>query len=220
MKIVTKIHILRHIVANNKYQGIMKKIFTTIAVTGLIFMAIDSFAQTTAPEGSANSEKGSVMVIDGQASEVTDNAGQNGTFINGTMTPDELMAKYKGVKNADHLTVDGFLLKLGKLALKMEGELPKEAVDAIKKIQILTLDDCGYSVKSQFRAEVEQVFAAYSLIMDVNDDDDNIKIYVRSIDENSFEDFVVYESDDCSLIVMTGRFTRDALSGMIDGHMD
>ncbi len=218
MKIVTKIHILRHIVANNKYQGIMKKILTTIAVTGLMFMAMDSSAQTTAQEGSANREKENVMVIDGRDSAGT--AGQNGTFINGTMTPDELMAKYKGVKNADHLTVDGFLLKLGKLALKMEGELPKEAVDAIKKIQILTLDDCGYSVKSQFRAEVEQVFAAYSLIIDVNDDDDNVKMYVRSIDENSFEDFVVYESDDCSLIVLEGRFTRDALSGMIDGSMD
>ncbi len=48
MKIVTKIHILRHIVANNKYQRIMKKILTTIAVTGLMFMAMDSSAQTTA----------------------------------------------------------------------------------------------------------------------------------------------------------------------------
>lgn len=218
MKIVTKIHILRHIVANNKHQGIMKKILTTIAVTGLMFLAMDSSAQTTTQEGSANRGKGNVMVIDGRASAGT--AGQNSTFVRGTMTPDELMTKYKGVKNADHLTVDGFLLKLGKLALKMEGELPKEAVDAIKKIQILTLDDCGYSVKSQFRAEVEQVFAAYSLMMDVNDDDDNVKMYVRSIDENSFEDFVVYESDDCSLIVMEGRFTRDALSGMIDGSMD
>ena len=136
------------------------------------------------------------------------------------LTLKQVVRKYKEYKKADYMKIDGFLLSIAKAGMKADDEMPAEAVDALKSMILLSLDDCKFEIKQAFRGEMADALAGCEMILEANDEEDNVGIYVGRMDENYFEDFIIYESDDCDLMIMQGKFPISALQRMIDENKD
>ena len=136
------------------------------------------------------------------------------------LTLKQVVRKYKEYKKADYMKIDGFLLSIAKAGMKADDEMPAEAVDALKSMILLSLDDCKFEIKQAFRREMADALAGCEMILEARDEEDNVGIYVGRMDENHFEDFIIYESDDCDLMIMQGKFPISALQRMIDENKD
>ena len=185
----------------------MKKIYAIIAAAMLITVpALSASAQTDAASGASMEQRDGKNAANVKPAE--------------TLSLKQVIKKYKNVKKVDYLKVDGFLLTVAKAGMKADDEMPAEAVDALKCIHIISLDDSSSELRHSFRTDMAAALSGSEMILEAQDEDDKIGIYVGKMDGQYFEDFIVYESDDCDLIVMQGKFPLSALQRMVNEHMD
>ena len=185
----------------------MKKIYAIIAAAMLIAVpALSASAQTDAASGASMEQRDGKNAANVKPAE--------------TLSLKQVIKKYKNVKKVDYLKVDGFLLTVAKAGMKADDEMPAEAVDALKCIHILSLDDSSSELRHSFRTDMAAALSGSEMILEAQDEEDKIGIYVGKMDGQYFEDFIVYESDDCDLIVMQGKFPLSALQRMVNEHMD
>ena len=185
----------------------MKKIYAIIAAAMLIAVpALSASAQTDAASGASMEQRDGKNAANVKPAE--------------TLSLKQVIKKYKNVKKVDYLKVDGFLLTVAKAGMKADDEMPAEAVDALKCIHIISLDDSSSELRHSFRTDMAAALSGSEMILEAQDEEDKIGIYVGKMDGQYFEDFIVYESDDCDLIVMQGKFPLSALQRMVNEHMD
>lgn len=185
----------------------MKKIYAIIAAAMLITVpALSASAQTDAVSGASMEQRDGKNAANVKPAE--------------TLSLKQVIKKYKKVKKVDYLKVDGFLLTVAKAGMKADDEMPAEAVDALKCIHIISLDDSSSELRHSFRTDMAAALSGSEMILEAQDEEDKIGIYVGKMDGQYFEDFIVYESDDCDLIVMQGKFPLSALQRMVNEHMD
>ena len=185
----------------------MKKIYAIIAAAMMITVpALSASAQTDAASGASMEQRDGKNASNVKPAE--------------TLSLKQVIKKYKNVKKVDYLKVDGFLLTVAKAGMKADDEMPAEAVDALKCIHILSLDDSSSELRHSFRTDMAAALSGSEMILEAQDEEDKIEIYVGKMDGQYFEDFIVYESDDCDLIVMQGKFPLSALQRMVNEHMD
>lgn len=185
----------------------MKKIYAIIAAAMLITVpALSASAQTDAASGASMEQRDGKNAANVKPAE--------------TLSLKQVIKKYKNVKKVDYLKVDGFLLTVAKAGMKADDEMPAEAVDALKCIHILSLDDSSSELRHSFRTDMAAALSGSEMILEAQDEEDKVGIYVGKMDGQYFEDFIVYESDDCDLIVMQGKFPLSALQRMVNEHMD
>ena len=185
----------------------MKKIYAIIAAAMLITVpALSASAQTDAASGASMEQRDGKNAANVKPVE--------------TLSLKQVIKKYKNVKKVDYLKVDGFLLTVAKAGMKADDEMPAEAVDALKCIHIISLDDSSSELRHSFRTDMAAALSGSEMILEAQDEEDKIEIYVGKMDGQYFEDFIVYESDDCDLIVMQGKFPLSALQRMVNEHMD
>lgn len=185
----------------------MKKIHAIIAAAMLITVpALSASAQTDAASGASMEQRDGKNAANVKPAE--------------TLSLKQVIKKYKNVKKVDYLKVDGFLLTVAKAGMKADDEMPAEAVDALKCIHIISLDDSSSELRHSFRTDMAAALSGSEMILEAQDEEDKIGIYVGKMDGQYFEDFIVYESDDCDLIVMQGKFPLSALQRMVNEHMD
>ena len=185
----------------------MKKIYAIIAAAMLITVpALSASAQTDAASGASMEQRDGKNASNVKPAE--------------TLSLKQVIKKYKNVKKVDYLKVDGFLLTVAKAGMKADDEMPAEAVDALKCIHIISLDDSSSELRHSFRTDMAAALSGSEMILEAQDEEDKIGIYVGKMDGQYFEDFIVYESDDCDLIVMQGKFPLSALQRMVNEHMD
>ena len=185
----------------------MKKIYAIIAAAMLITVpALSASAQTDAASGASMEQRDGKNAANVKPAE--------------TLSLKQVIKKYKNVKKVDYLKVDGFLLTVAKAGMKADDEMPAEAVDALKCIHIISLDDSSSELRHSFRTDMAAALSGSEMILEAQDEEDKIGIYVGKMDGQYFEDFIVYESDDCDLIVMQGKFPLSTLQRMVNEHMD
>ncbi|MDY4916054.1 MAG: DUF4252 domain-containing protein [Candidatus Cryptobacteroides sp.] len=185
----------------------MKKIYAIIAAAMLITVpALSASAQTDAASGASMEQRDGKNAANVKPAE--------------TLSLKQVIKKYKKVKKVDYLKVDGFLLTVAKAGMKADDEMPAEAVDALKCIHILSLDDSSSELRHSFRTDMAAALSGSEMILEAQDEEDKVGIYVGKMDGQYFEDFIVYESDDCDLIVMQGKFPLSALQRMVNEHID
>ena len=185
----------------------MKKIHAIIAAAMMITVpALSASAQTDAASGASMEQRDGKNASNVKPAE--------------TLSLKQVIKKYKNVKKVDYLKVDGFLLTVAKAGMKADDEMPAEAVDALKCIHIISLDDSSSELRRSFRTDMAAALSGSEMILEAQDEEDKIGIYVGKMDGQYFEDFIVYESDDCDLIVMQGKFPLSALQRMVNEHMD
>lgn len=185
----------------------MKKIHAIIAAAMLITVpALSASAQTDAASGASLEQRDGKNAANVKPVE--------------TLSLKQVIKKYKNVKKVDYLKVDGFLLTVAKAGMKADDEMPAEAVDALKCIHIISLDDSSSELRHSFRTDMAAALSGSEMILEAQDEEDKVGIYVGKMDGQYFEDFIVYESDDCDLIVMQGKFPLSALQRMVNEHMD
>ena len=104
--------------------------------------------------------------------------------------------------------------------MKADDEMPAEALDALKCIHIMALDDSSSELRHSFRTDMAEALSSSEMILEAQDEEDKIGIYVGKMDGQYFEDFIIYESDDCDLIIMQGKFPLSALQRMVNENKD
>ena len=185
----------------------MKKIYAIIAAAMMITVpALSASAQTDAASGASMEQRDGKKAANVKPAE--------------TLSLKQVIKKYKNVKKVDYLKVDGFLLTVAKAGMKADDEMPAEALDALKCIHIMALDDSSSELRHSFRTDMAAALSGSEMILEAQDEEDKVGIYVGKMDGQYFEDFIVYESDDCDLIVMQGKFPLSALQRMVNEHMD
>ena len=185
----------------------MKKIYAIIAAAMLIAVpALSASAQTDAASGASMEQRDGKNASNVKPAE--------------TLSLKQVIKKYKNVKKVDYLKVDGFLLTVAKAGMKADDEMPAAAVDALKCIHIISLDDSSSELRHSFRTDMAAALSGSEMILEAQDEEDKVGIYVGKMDGQYFEDFIVYESDDCDLIVMQGKFPLSALQRMVNEHKD
>ena len=185
----------------------MKKIYAIIAAAMLITVpALSASAQTDAASGASMEQRDGKNASNVKPAE--------------TLSLKQVIKKYKNVKKVDYLKVDGFLLTVAKAGMKADDEMPAEAVDALKAMVILSMDDCSPELRQNFKADMEGALAGCELILEAKDEEDTVSIYVGKTEGDYFEDFIIYEADDCDLVIMQGKFPMSALQQMVNEHKD
>ena len=121
----------------------MKKIYAIIAAAMLITVpALSASAQTDAASGASMEQRDGKNAANVKPAE--------------TLSLKQVIKKYKNVKKVDYLKVDGFLLTVAKAGMKADDEMPAEAVDALKAMVILSMDDCSPELRQNFKADMER----------------------------------------------------------------
>ena len=185
----------------------MKKIYAIIAAAMMITVpALSASAQTDAASGASMEQRDGKNASNVKPAE--------------TLSLKQVIKKYKNVKKVDYLKVDGFLLTVAKAGMKADDEMPAEALDALKCIHIMALDDSSSELRHSFRIDMAEALSSSEMILEAQDEEDKIGIYVGKMDGQYFEDFIIYESDDCDLIIMQGKFPLSALQRMVNENKD
>ena len=185
----------------------MKKIYAIIAAAMLITVpALSASAQTDAASGASMEQRDGKNAANVKPAE--------------TLSLKQVIKKYKNVKKVEYLKVDGFLLTVAKAGMKADDEMPAEALDALKCIHIMALDDSSSELRHSFRTDMAEALSSAEMILEAQDEEDKIGIYVGKMDGQYFEDFIIYESDDCDLIIMQGKFPLSALQRMVNENKD
>lgn len=185
----------------------MKKFFATIAV----IMLLSAPSLCLSAQADANS---------GASVEYSNDGNKKKVKTGEVLTLNKVVKKYKDSRKAEYIKFDGFLLSLAKMGMKADGELPPQAVDALKSMVILSMDDCSPELRQNFKADMESALAGCELILEAKDEEDTVSIYVGKMEGEYFEDFIIYEADDCDLVIMQGKFPMSALQQMVNEHKD
>ena len=185
----------------------MKKIYAIIAAAMLITVpALSAPVQTDAASGASLEQRDGKNAANVKTAE--------------PLSLKQVIKKYKNLKKVEYLKVDGFLLTVAKAGMKADDEMPAEALDALKCIHIMALDDSSSELRHSFRTDMAEALSSSEMILEAQDEEDKIGIYVGKMDGRYFEDFIVYESDDCDLIIMQGKFPLSALQRMVNENKD
>ena len=145
----------------------MKKIYAIIAAAMLITVpALSAPVQTDAASGASLEQRDGKNAANVKTAE--------------PLSLKQVIKKYKNVKKVDYLKVDGFLLTVAKAGMKADDEMPAEALDALKCIHIMALDDSSSELRHSFRTDMAEALSSSEMILEAQDEEDKIGIYVVS----------------------------------------
>ena len=88
----------------------------------------------------------------------------------------------------------------------------------MKSVQILDLEHCPKTVQQRFIRQVNRLDPeGYETLIRVNDEGDNVRMLMKK-QKNTIRELLLLctGKDDCSLIRMKGKFTRDDIHELID----
>lgn len=87
----------------------------------------------------------------------------------------------------------------------------------IHSMSMMEYEDCSARVRKQISAEIETALSGSSMLMELHDDDETVRIYgTVAADGKSVSDTVIFIPEDCALICFYGSVGIDALQNSVD----
>lgn len=126
---------------------------------------------------------------------------------------------------------DGFeVVKVGSLGMGLAKPILRMALDSsdpdermvldlvkgIKKVAVVAYEGCSDEVRGLFELKVSRILSEDSLILNVSDSGDNVKIYgFVSDDGSTMTDFILHSPSESALVCLFGTISLDALTAMV-----
>lgn len=90
-------------------------------------------------------------------------------------------------------------------------------ISGIKRFAVVEFDGCSSDVRNGFISKVENILGSSELLMEVKDDDDQLKMYgITSSDGGTVSNFVLYNPSDNILICLFGTISMDHIARMME----
>ena len=133
----------------------------------------------------------------------------------------------------EYKSCDGFeVVQLGRFGTSVVKSLIKAAaksevdedirdtfriISGIKRFAVVEFDGCSSDVRNGFISKVENILGSSELLMEVKDDDDQLKMYgITSSDGSTVSNFVLYNPSDNTLICLFGTISMDHIARMME----
>ncbi len=107
----------------------------------------------------------------------------------------------------------------GLIRMTASSDMDKDTQDAlsiisgIRSVAVVEYENSEEAVRVEFQKKVEAVLDSSDLLMEINDDGDNLKLYgVVSEGSGTVRDFVMYSPGDCTLVCLFGSIPLDRIA--------
>lgn len=129
---------------------------------------------------------------------------------------EKIISKYDNKEGFETVSIGGLGLSLLKTFAAVEADDPEErmalsAAKGLKRIVVVDFEDCGYSLRSSITRDFESFFDSLELLLEVNDEDEKLKIYGNASDDSKIvKDLIVY-SNEGTVVYLSGTLNLDNL---------
>lgn len=124
--------------------------------------------------------------------------------------------KYSDTKNVTYVYISKFMLKLAgaNASPSVPGVNTKSIMNKLTGIQIITSDD--KSAATRLKTDTQNIVknGKYELLMQVDEDEDKVRIYHREGKQQSVVVMLTEEDEETTVIVFSGTFSLDDVMKM------
>jgi len=135
----------------------------------------------------------------------------------GQNTFEEIYCKFANEKGANCVNIGSFVMNLGKICMD---EKDAEFLKNVDNICVVDVSDCCEDTKNDFRKMANGIQnSGVELIMDVTEDQDHVKIFVKK-ENDMIKQFIVYSmGEDTCLINIGGNIKMDDVQKLVKYSM-
>lgn len=142
-------------------------------------------------------------------------------------TDTDILESFRNEPNAEFVHVPKFLLKIGTTFARVNADDTDERqalklASKINSVKVLDLDDCSQNVKARFTEETENLEdKGYESLIRINDDGENVRIFLRR-NKDSITELLILDSsdDDLSMVQLKGKIKESEIGRLINSEFD
>lgn len=136
-----------------------------------------------------------------------------------------LIQEFKAYDGFEAIRVGPMLLSIAKpfIRAEMREETDEEEreemmmalsmINGIKRIQVATYEDCSEQIRERFNARLEPLLKRVSILMEVKDDGETVRIYGKTSRNGRYlDDLLIHIPEEGVLVCLYGRFDMDHVS--------
>lgn len=129
---------------------------------------------------------------------------------------DSLFDEFGSAQNADCVNVSPFLMSIGKMFAGNDKDA--EIIGKVKSMRVLDLEECSESIKTRFSKKANKLsLDGYEELMRVNDSGEKVRVLMKEKKDVIRELlFVITGNDDCTLVQINGKFTKDDIDKLVN----
>jgi hypothetical protein len=129
-----------------------------------------------------------------------------------------LFKEFSKERNADYVSVSPFLMSLGKRFAPKD--VKSEWVGHVRSVRVMDLESCSPDTKKRFRRKALALsLNGYEELLHTKRDGETVSILAK-LREDSIEELllVCHGADDCALIQLRGRLTKEDIDKLAAMH--
>lgn len=133
----------------------------------------------------------------------------------------DLFESYRKYEGAECMKVGSLLMSIARIAAETDEEL--QLLSSIKKVVVMDLQQTSRSVKTRFVRDARRIlgdFNGYDLLLEVNDEEDNMNIYVMPDGKGGFTEMILVSFSEPAIIYLKGELSAECISKFIDDNCD
>lgn len=124
----------------------------------------------------------------------------------------------------DYMQIKGMLLSFCKMGGMKIGEADAETrfMESIQSIDFFEIErERNFSVFDSFCKDLDKVLKTYTLVLETNDEDEVVKMYVKELGTDTFKDLVIFTVDEeIDIVFIRGDFPIDSLNESLTHKFD
>ncbi len=133
----------------------------------------------------------------------------------------KLVKEFDGKKGFESINLGSFAISLMKAAADDDTAQAARAMDELKGITIVDMEDCSFAVRAEFRKRFAAIMGEDGLLMSVKDDGEDVLFYGKtSADGKTVSDLIIYCPDDGELICLWGSISTEGMSDLAKSQQE
>ena len=132
---------------------------------------------------------------------------------------DDLFREFKKEPCAEYVMIPSYVMAIGKMF--MNDDPDARMAKKVKTIRVLDMERCPKDVRRRFERRVNALRRkSYEPMIRVNEDGEQAHIYIRIKDDLVRELLIACsEADECTLVQIKGKFTKEDMTQLIDDQL-
>lgn len=130
---------------------------------------------------------------------------------------DRIFDEFSTVKDADYVNLNPFMMKMASIAASFSDSEGGRIARKIKAVKVLCLDDSPREYRTKLAKRMSSMrLEGYDELVRSNEDGQRVRVLARIKDDYISRLIIACSDDnDCSLISITGKFSKDDLEDVV-----
>lgn len=143
-----------------------------------------------------------------------------------------LIQEFKAYEGFESIRVGPMLISIAKPFIRAEMKeetdeqerdemkMALDMISGIKRIQVVTYEDCSDQIRERFNARLERLLNGVSMLMEVKDDGETVRMYGKTSRNGRYlNDLLIHIPEEGVLVCLYGRFDMDHISEFLAKEM-